>query len=309
MRVLVTGGAGFIGGHLVDGLIGKGYDVAVVDDLSTGHREYVNPEARLYQISVTDLDALGRVFSDEQPQIVSHHAAQKSVQDSMADPSFDALVNVVGSVNVFQLSVKHSCSRVIFASTSAVYSEPMRLPMEESHPVRAQSAYGISKLAAEGYLRFYGDAYGLPYVAFRYGNVYGPRQDPNGEAGVVAIFARQLLAGEQATIYGDGSKTRDYVFVSDVVAANLRAIEMPTAGELMNLGRGIEVSDNEVFDLVRRAAGSKASAVYADKRPGEAERVSLDPTKAKQALGWIPSVDPMDGVQRTVDYFRTEIAG
>ena len=309
MRALVTGGAGFIGSHLVDALIRDRHEVAIVDDLSTGHREYVNPEARLYEISVTDLAALGKVFADERPQIVSHHAAQKSVQDSMADPSFDALVNVIGSVNVFQLSVKYGCSHVIFASTSAVYSEPTRLPMDESHLVRAQSAYGVSKLAAEGYLRFYGDAYGLPYVAFRYGNVYGPRQDPSGEAGVVAIFARQLLLGEQATIYGDGSKTRDYVFISDVVAANLSAIEMATGGELMNLGRGIEVSDNEIFDLVRRAVGSNASANYVDRRPGEAEKVSLDPTKANQTLGWTPNVDPIDGVQRTVDYFRAEITG
>ncbi len=299
-KVLVTGGAGFIGSHLVDALILRGHEVVVVDDLSAGRRGLVNPDARFYEVSVTDLDGLSRVFQAERPQMVSHHAAQKSVRSSMSDPTFDALVNVVGSVNVLQMSAVHGCERVIFASTSAVYSEPVRVPLDESHPARPQSAYGVSKLAAESYLRFYGDTYGFPYAALRYGNVYGPRQDPGGEAGVVSIFAGQILAGGQVTIYGDGSKTRDYVFVSDVVEANLAAMSLSGGGEALNIGRGVEVSDREVFELVRRAAGSDAEPVYADRRPGEADRISLDSSRASETLGWTPAVDLPEGVGRTV---------
>lgn len=308
MRVLVTGGAGFIGSHVVDALLHEGHEVTIVDDLSTGRRDHLNPEARFYQASVTDFDRLAKVFANERPEFVSHHAAQKSVRHSMANPSFDALVNVVGSVNVFELSMRHGCERVVFASTSSVYSEPVELPMSESHPVRAQSGYGTSKLAAEGYLRFYGDVYGTRHIVFRYANIYGPRQDPKGEAGVVAIFAKQILEGQHPTIYGDGAKTRDYVFISDVVSANLAAMESVNHSEVMNIGRGIQVTDYEIFDLVRRAAGSDIQPVYADKRPGEADRVSLDAVRATEALKWRPVVAPEEGIQRTVDYFRTAIA-
>ena len=308
VRALVTGGAGFIGSHVVDALLHEGHDVTVVDDLSTGRQSHLSPEVRFYQTSVTDFDGLAKVFASERPEFVSHHAAQKSVRDSMANPSFDALVNVVGSVNVFELSVRHGCERMVFASTAAVYSEPVHLPMSESHPVRAQSAYGTSKLAAEGYLQFYGDVYGTRYVVFRYANVYGPRQDPKGEAGVVAIFAKRILEGQRPTIYGDGTKTRDYVFVSDVVSANLAAMESVNHSDVMNLGRGIQVTDYEIFDLVRRAAGSDIQPVYADKRPGEADRVSLAAARAADLLKWRPAVAPEEGIQRTVDYFRDAIA-
>ena len=308
MRVLVTGGAGFIGSHVVDALLHEGHEVTVVDDLSTGRRDHLNPAARFYQASVTDFDGLAKVFANERPEFVSHHAAQKSVRDSMANPSFDALVNVVGSVNVFELSMRHGCERVVFASTSAVYSEPVDLPMNESHPARAQSGYGTSKLAAEGYLRFYGDVYGTRHVVFRYGNIYGPRQDPKGEAGVVAIFAKQILEGQHPTIYGDGAKTRDYVFVSDVVSANLAAMESVNLSEVMNLGRGIQVTDYEIFNLVRRAVGSDIQPVYADKRPGEADRISLDAARAAEVLKWRPTVAPEEGIQRTVDYFKDAMA-
>ena len=254
MRVLVTGGAGFIGSHLVDALVQHGHEVAVVDDLSAGRSGLKNPDARFYKVSITDFDGLSRVFAAERPEAVSHHAAQISVRRSMADPSFDALVNVVGTVNVLRLSATHDCERVVFASSCAVYSDPVRLPLDESHPAVPASAYGTSKLAAEDYLRFYGRVHGLQYVAFRYGNVYGPRQDPAGESGAVSIFGRQMLSGQQVTIYGTGTKTRDYVYISDVVEANLAAMRLPGAAEVLNLARGIEVSDYEVFDLVRRAA-------------------------------------------------------
>ena len=309
MRVLVTGGAGFIGSHLVDALIQQGHNVAVVDDLSAGRSAFINPDARLYEVSITDLDGLSRVFAAERPQAVSHHAAQISVRRSMADPSFDALVNVVGTVNVLRLSVTHGCERVVFASTCAVYSDPVRLPLDESHPAIPASAYGTSKLAAEDYLRFYGRVHGLQYVAFRYGNVYGPRQDPGGEAGVVAIFGNQMLSGQQVTIYGNGSKTRDYVYISDVVKANLAAMRLPAAAEVLNLARGVEVSDYEVFDLVRRASGADAEPVYADKRPGEVERVCVDSSRASEILGWTPAVEPPEGILRTVEHLRAESRG
>ena len=309
MRVLVTGGAGFIGSHLVDALIEEGHDVAIVDDLSTGRSEQVNPGARFYEVSITDFDGLSRVFETERPQTVSHNAAQISVRASMADPSYDAQVNVAGSVNVLQLAVTHGCERVLFASTGAVYSNPVRLPMDESHPAVPASAYGVSKLAAEGYLRFYGRVHGLQYVAFRYGNIYGPRQDPGGEAGVVSIFAGQMLSGAQVTIYGSGAKTRDYIYVSDVVEANLAAMRLPEAAEVLNLARGVEVSDYEVFDLVRRASGVDAEPAYSDKRPGEVDRVCIDSSRASQVLGWTPTVEPPEGIRRTVEHLKAESQG
>ena len=306
MRVLVTGGAGFIGSHLVDALVQRGHDVSIVDDLSAGRSGFINPHARLHEVSITDFDGLSRVFAAERPEVIIHNAAQISVRSSMADPSFDAHVNVVGSVNVLQLAVTHGCERVLFASTGAVYSEPVRLPMDESHPAVPASAYGTSKLAVESYLRLYNEVYGLQYVAFRYGNVYGPRQDPGGEAGVVPIFASQMLSGRQVTIYGDGSKTRDYLYISNVVEANLAAMRLPKAAEVLNLARGVEVSDYEVFDLVRSAVGSDVEPVYAEKRPGEVDRVCIDSSRASEVLGWTPTVEPAEGIRRSVEHLRAE---
>ena len=306
MRVLVTGGAGFIGSHLVDALVERGHDVSIVDDLSAERSGFINPHARFHEVSITDVDGLSRVFAEERPEAVSHNAAQISVRSSMADPSFDAQVNVVGSVNVLQLAVTHGCERVLFASTGAVYSEPVHLPMDESHPAVPASAYGTSKLAVESYLRLYSEVHGLQYVAFRCGNVYGPRQDPGGEAGVVPIFASRMLSGRQVTIYGDGSKTRDYVYISDVVEANLAAMRLPGAAQVLNLARGVEVSDYEVFDLVRSAVGSNVEPVYAEKRPGEVDRVCIDSSRASEVLGWTPTVEPAEGIRRTVEHLRAE---
>ena len=303
MKVLVTGGAGFIGSHIVDALVGEGHDVAVVDDLSTGDKGQVNSKARLHAVDFTDLAALSKVFEAEQPEVVSHHGAQADVRHSMADPSHDARVNVVGSVGVLQLSAQYGVRKLIFASTCAVYSEPRYLPMDESHPTGPQSAYGTSKLAVESYLKFFSDARGLRYTTFRYGNVYGPRQNPHGEAGVVAIFARQILAGVQPTIFGDGSKTRDYVFVDDIVHANLSALGNAGDGEVFNLARGEEVSDFEVFDAVRKATGvSSMEPAYAEKRPGEAQRVGLSCAKARERLGWTPRVGLNEGAPAAVEY-------
>lgn len=304
MKVLVTGGAGFIGSHIVDALIEAGHIVAVLDDLSTGSKRNLNPKARFYKVSVTDFDALGEVFEQEKPELVNHHAAQTSVRNSMADPSFDGLVNVIGSINLLRLSVDNAVERFIFASTCAVYSEPQYIPMQEAHPIGPQSAYGAAKAAVEGYVRMYSEVYGLRYKVYRYGNVFGPRQNPEGEAGVVAIFTRQMLGSEQPTIFGDGSKTRDYVSVSDVVMANLLGMDERGDNDTYNIARGTEVSDFEIFDTVRKAAGSDVEPLYADKRPGEANRVCLNCSMAANVLAWSPVIGLADGIAQVVDYHR-----
>jgi UDP-glucose 4-epimerase len=328
MRVLVTGGAGFIASHIVDALIEEGHEVAVVDNLSHGKAEHVNPRARFYNVDITDFAALDEVFSRERPETVNHHAAQTSVRRSMADPSFDAMVNIVGSINLLQHCVKHGASKFIFASTCAVYSEPQYIPMDEEHPARPQSGYGMSKLTVENYIRFYTEVYGLRHTIFRYGNVFGPRQDPKGEAGVVAIFTEQFMEGIQPTIFGDGTKTRDYVFVKDVARANLLAmgvagtpsmsppyqggdtpsISPPWKGGdiegVFNIARGVEVSDFEIFDAVRQATGARVEPIYSQKRPGEADRVCLNCERAKQVLGWGPTVHLREGVHQVVAHYR-----
>jgi UDP-glucose 4-epimerase len=304
MRVLVTGGAGFIGSHIVDLLINEGYDVAVVDDLSSGDARQVNPKARLHSIDITDAQSLAKVFAKERPEVVSHHAAQTNVRHSMADPAFDARVNVVGSVSVLQLCADHGVRKLVFASTCAVYSEPRYLPMDESHPTGPQSAYGAGKLAVEGYLRLFADAHGLRYTTFRYGNVYGPRQDPRGEAGVVAIFTTQLLTGIQPTIFGDGNKTRDYVAVEDVAYANLLVLGDAGDNQVFNVAWGEGVSDFGVFNAVRKASGVTMEPLYTDRRPGEAEHVSLDCARARDQLGWTPTVQLREGTLKMVDAIR-----
>ena len=307
MRVLVTGGTGFIGSHIVDALIGDGHKTAIVDLVSTGRGDNVNPRARIHQVDITHLDALETVFADERPEIVNHHAGQTSVTRSVNDPSYDANVNIIGSINLLQLSVKYGVRRVLFASTSAVYSEPEYIPMDESHPIRPRSAYGAAKYAVENYVRLYSDLHGLRYHIFRYGNVYGPRQNPGGEAGVVAIFTRQLLEGTRPTIFGDGTKTRDYVFVKDIVNANILAMAGLAENQTFNLGGGVEVSDLEIFHAVRRAADMTIEPLFAERRPGEAERVSLDSSKAASLLGWTPEVGLQAGVDAVLAHHRQQM--
>jgi UDP-glucose 4-epimerase len=304
MRVLVTGGAGFIGSHLVDALVARGDSAVVVDDLSTGKEENLRGTTPFYRVDVRDAAALEQVFSRERPDVVSHHAAQTDVRRSMTDPVFDAEVNILGVVNVLRLCVKHGVQKVVFASTSAVYPEPEVVPVDERHPVRPLSAYGLSKFVGEQYLMFYRDIYGLRFTIFRYGNVYGPRQDPQGEAGVVAIFTEQMLSGVKPTIFGDGSKTRDYVYIDDVVSANLLAMDGGGDGELFNLGWGREITDLEVFEAIRKAAGVAVEPIYGQKRPGELDRIALDSTKARRLLGWTPQVSFEKGVQLTVAYYK-----
>lgn len=305
MKVLVTGGAGFIGSHVVDALVKASHDVVVVDDLSMGKREQVHPAARFHRVDIRDRRALEEIFRIEQPEVINHHAAQGNLRRSMTEPSFDASVNIVGSLNLLELALAYKIRKFVnISSGGAVYGEPRRLPVDELHPICPMSAYGVSKYAVEQYLRLF-DGSGLDYTILRYANVYGPRQDPTGEAGVVAIFSRQMLAGERPTIFGDGSKTRDYVYVGDVVAANLLAMaEKRASGRSYNIGLGREVSDRQIFELVRSAVGATVAPILASKRPGEIDRICLDASLAKAELGWKPTVSLEEGMARTVAFYR-----
>jgi len=306
MKILVTGGAGFIGSHVVDAFIEEGHEVVVVDNLSTGFKKNINPKARFYEISVVD-KGLSEIFSKERPDIVNHHAAQTDVRKSVDDSVFDAEQNIIGSLNVIENSVKHGVKKLIYASTGgALYGEVENPPADEGHLISPLSNYGVSKYATEVYLSVYTKLHGLNHTILRYANVYGPRQNPFGEAGVVAIFAGQLLSNEQPTIFGDGSKTRDYVSVFDVVRANVFSL---TKGEneAYNIGTGIETSDKEVFDAVAKAVGIKIEPKYAPVRPGEVNRVSLNSTRAERELGWKSGVTFKDGVAETVTYFRNHL--
>ncbi len=303
MKVLVTGGAGFIASHLSDRLITLGHDVVIVDDLSKGKVENLPSQAKFYEIDIRD-KGLAKVFTSERPEVVFHHAAHADVTRSVRDPEHDASVNILGSLNLLECCRAGHVRKFVYASTGgALYGEPCYLPADESHPIHPVAPYGVSKHVVEQYLFVYGVNHALDYTVLRYPNVYGPRQDPHGEAGVVAIFAVQLLGGRQPVIFGDGSKTRDYLNVADVVEANLLALNTPT-GSVYNLGRGIEVTDLEVFEAVREAVGSKTAPVFAAVRPGEVEHIALDASKAEEELGWRWKVDLSAGIAEAVEHYR-----
>jgi UDP-glucose 4-epimerase len=305
MKVLVTGGAGFIASHVVDAYVNLGYEVVVVDDLSRGSENNLNPGARFYRIDIRDAKALESVFATEKPHVVNHHAAQMDVRRGVREPVFDAAVNILGSINLLDLAVTHKVKRIIYASTAgAAYGEPTNLPVSETATVNPITPYGISKHTVEHYLFTYSFLYGLSYAVLRYGNVYGPRQSSKGEAGVFAIFAEQILAGIQPVIYGDGTKTRDYVYVSDVVDANVAALEHGT-GEVVNIGSGVSTSDHQVFRLVRDLLGkNEEQPRYVSRRPGEIEHIYLDTAKALRVLQWRPTILLEEGARLTVAYFQ-----
>jgi len=304
MKVLVTGGAGFIGSHIVDALIEQGHQVVVVDNLATGFSENINPSARFYEVNICDKE-LADIFEQERPEIVSHQAAQMVVARSVTEPIFDAQENILGSLNVILNCVRFGVKKIIYASSGrAVYGEPQYLPVDEKHPINPVSQYGISKHTVEHYLHLYGLQYGLNYVVLRYPNVYGLRQNPDGEAGVVAIFASQMLKGEQPTIYGSGDKTRDYTHVSDVVAANLLAMEQGD-NDIYNIGTGVETSDKEMFDTLAKMFGYSENPRYAPVRPGEIYRICLDASKAQREMGWQARLSLKEGLLQTIGYYRT----
>ena len=306
MKILVTGGAGFIGSHLVDRLVLEGHEVVVVDNLSTGKRKNLNRAARFYKMDVQS-SGLERVFRNERPSLAIHLAAQMDVRRSVADPIFDAQVNILGTVNLLEQAVKHGTRKVVFASSGgAVYGEQEVFPATELHPTRPLSPYGISKLSGEHYLYYYHCVSGIQYVSLRYSNVYGPRQDPEGEAGVVAIFARKMLAGDQPLINGNGRQTRDFVFVEDVVEANLAAMGKDVHGTF-NVGTGSETSINELFRILMELTGSTCKELHGPAKKGEQARSVIDAMRLKQQLGWDPRTSIRDGLARTVEYFRGEV--
>jgi len=301
-KILVTGGAGFIGSHVVDAYLAARHEVVVVDNLSSGRREHLSSNVRFAQMDIRDR-ALRSVFERERPEVVNHHAAQSSVSVSVSDPHLDAEVNILGTINLLTQCLEFKTRRVIFASTGgAIYGEPDRLPVDESHPARPISPYGISKLVGEFYLQEFGRR-GLEWAALRYANVYGPRQDPHGEAGVVAIFAQAMLDGRTPTIFGDGRQTRDFVYVDDVAAANLRALDAPS-GQIANIGTGIETTVNELFEKLAGLSKFRGKAAYAAPRPGDVQRIALNGARAKTWLEWAPQVSLNDGLSRTVEWFR-----
>ncbi|QBD81456.1 SDR family NAD(P)-dependent oxidoreductase [Ktedonosporobacter rubrisoli] len=306
MRVLVTGGAGFIGSHIVDQYIAAGHEVAIIDNLweeGGGKQTNLNPKARFYRADITDEASLTQIFSEIQPEIVSHQAAQHSVAVSTKNPQLDARVNVLGLLNVLGNCVRVGTRKIIFASSGATYGTPASLPLNEEVVQRPESPYGITKMVAEHYLRYWQEAYGLTYTALRYGNVYGPRQDPNGEAGVIAIFAKRFLAHEKVRIDWDGGQSKDYVYVEDVARANLLAAGKGD-NEIFCIGTGKATSVNEIFQTLQALTGYTPEIIKAPKRPGDIYMAYFDSSKAARLLGWQPTKSFEEGVKATVDFFR-----
>jgi UDP-glucose 4-epimerase len=303
MKILVTGGAGFIASHVSDRFLALGHDVAIVDSLVTGKRENLPQTARFYELDIRspELDA---VFAAEKPEVICHHAAQMDVRKSVADPVYDAEVNLLGTLNLLECCRRHDARKVIYAgSGGAMYGEAVYMPADELHPVNPLSPYGVSKHTVEHYLTTYRANHGLDFTVLRYPNVYGPRQDPHGEAGVVAIFSLQMLSGQTPTIFGDGTKTRDYCYVADIVHGNELALDKGDGG-LFNLGRGIEVSDYDIFCSVRDAVGADVTPTYAPERPGEVQHIALDARLAAREIGWRWQVDLPEGVGAAVAFYR-----
>jgi UDP-glucose 4-epimerase len=303
MKILVTGGAGFIASHIVDAYIQLNHEVYVIDDLSTGQARNINSSARVYTVDIADPKA-GRLIAGIQPHVLNHHAAQMDVRRSVADPAFDARVNIIGFINLLEACKDTGVKRVIFSSSGgAVYGDREPIPATEAHETLPLSPYGVSKLTGELYLGYYSMAFGLPYVALRYANVYGPRQSTKGEAGVVAIFISQLLAGKNPVINGDGKQTRDYVFVGDVVRANIAALDSEAIGAV-NIGTGKETDVVTLCELLREGVGSRVKPVHGPAKLGEQRRSCLDTSLASAVFGWRPEVTLEEGLRRTIAYYR-----
>jgi UDP-glucose 4-epimerase len=305
MRILVTGGAGFIGSAVADACLAAGHEVSIVDDLSSGTTANVDPQAHWYQCDIRD-GQLDEIFAAERPEVVIHHAAQVSVRRSVEAPLTDATINVLGSLNVFDAARRHGARRIVFASTGgAIYGEPTDGAADERHPCRPRSPYAVAKLAVEHYLDYVRATFGLEAVVLRYANVYGPRQDPHGEAGVVAIFMQRILAGLTPSIFGDGEQVRDFVYVDDVVAANLAALEMPAAEEtrIFNIATGRATSINTLWHTIDRLVQPALGVYYEPARSGDIRRSVLDPGRAARELGWRAAVDLEEGLRRTWVWF------
>ncbi len=304
MRILVTGGAGFIGSNVADRFVALGHEVAVFDDLSSGFREFVPPKAKFYEGDLADAIAVDAAVADFRPDVVDHHAAQIDVRKSVTDPVFDARVNVLGSIGLLQACTAHGVRKFVYASTGgALYGEGRQLPATEDHPVNPEAPYGASKHTVEHYLYLWKLLHGLDYTVLRYPNVYGPRQNPHGEAGVNAIFIGLMLAGQPPKIFGDGHAVRDYLYVDDVVEGNVLALTKGS-GERVNLGTGVGTSVNDIVRELKAITGFPGEAIHLPARPGEVQRIYLDATRARKILGWEPKVTFREGLRRTVEWSK-----
>lgn len=301
-KILVTGGAGFIGSHVADSLISSGHDVVILDDLSTGFKENVNDKARFYQMDIRSPE-VEKILEQGKFDVLCHHAAQVDLRKSMREPVQDAEINILGSLKLIFYCLKYDVKKIIFPSSAGVYGEQDYFPAKETHPLRPVSPYAMAKLVVEKYLEFYHRSRGLDYVIFRYSNVYGPRQIPKGEAGVVGIFCENLLNDQEAKIYGDGKQTRDFVFIEDVVKANALALDYNESG-IFNIGTSLETDINRIFDLIREKVGSNQEEIHAPAIPGEQKRSALDVSNAKMMLGWQPEYTLEKGIQKTIRFYK-----
>ena len=303
-KVIVTGGAGFIGSHVVDGLVEKGYEIAVIDNLSTGRKENLNPRAKFIEADITDFSKIKDIFNAEKPEVVFHLAAQIDVRKSVEDPLADAKTNILGSINLINLALEHKIKKFIFSSTGgAIYGDTETRPTPETHSEWPLSPYGIAKLTVDKFLNYCHRVHGLNYTSLRYGNVYGPRQNPHGEAGVVAIFLNKMLKGEQPIINGDGLQTRDYVFVEDVARANLLALENTDKTGILNVGTGIETDVVQLFNSINDHFGNKFEEKHGPAKPGEQKTSCLNFEKIQRELSWSPKVNFAEGIKLTYDWF------
>ena len=304
MKILITGGAGFIGSNIADKYIENGHDVVIVDNLETGRFSNINPKAKFYQMDIRSPE-LESVFLDEKPQVVNHHAAQMDVRRSVVDPKYDADVNVLGSLNLLENARKYQVEHILYSSSGGtVYGEPEYLPCDENHPIHPICPYGATKYMFELYLDMYRYMYDMRYTVFRYPNVYGPRQDPHGEAGVVAIFTGQILKNLPIMITGDGKQQRDFVFVGDVANANVLATENAKDSNVYNLGSATPTDINQIFMALKEITGYPGEAKHGPAKLGETRKIYLNADKIKSNLGWEPTVSLMDGLRATVDYFK-----
>jgi len=307
VRVLVTGGAGFIGSHVVDAFVAGGHTVAVADNLSTGSRRWLNPKASFHAMDLRSA-RLDAVFAAERPEVVAHLAAQAAVGRSVVDPAFDASVNIAGGLNLLDCCRRFGVRRMIYSSSGgAGYGDTDVIPTPEEHASRPASPYGITKVAIEQYVDALGTLWGMRGISLRYANIYGPRQNPEGEAGVIAIFCNRLLSGRPLLINGDGLQTRDFVYVEDVARANVLALEREDITGPINIGTGVETSVTAIADALRSAAGSGAAPIHGPVRPGEQRRSCLDAALAERSLGWRPGVPLRDGLAATYEFFKKEI--
>lgn len=306
MKILVTGGAGFIASHIVDSYILEGHHVIIFDDLSTGIKKNINPKAEFHEVDIRSQQAFEKLV-EIQPEIINHHAAQVDLRKSVENPLEDASINILGLLNLMQAAVKsQSVKKTIFASTGgAIYGDADTIPTQEDYPAWPVSPYGIAKLTCEHYLYYYQKTFNIPFVSLRYGNVYGPRQNPHGEAGVVAIFARKMLDGEQVIINGNGKQTRDFVFVADVVEANRLVIRNQFSG-IFNIGTGEETDVNDIFFHLSKILGSSNKAKYGPEKKGEQKRSALECSKAKEVFSWEAHTSIEEGIKKTAEFFKNQ---